>query len=151
MTKMQKPVSYAERVFPSVSFLVAGLFLPAALFLISLPFSLELAFLVAAGSYFSLLATSYVLAPKILLTEEVLQVSRAVIPTKHLGLARVVERQDQFSERGQKLSTLAYTRFQIGVKGLVKIEITDESDPTPYWLVATRHPEVLAGYLNAKR
>ena len=80
-----------------------------------------------------------------------LQVSRAVIATKHLGLAYVVERQDQFSERGQKLSTLAYTRFQIGVKGLVKIEIVDESDPTPYWLVATRHPEVLAGYLNAKR
>lgn len=151
MTKTQKPVSYAERVFPSISFLVAGLFLPAALFLVSLPFSLELAFFVAAGSYVSLLAASYLLAPKILLTEDVLQVSRAVISTKHLGSASVVERQDQFSERGQKLSTLAYTRFQIGVKGLVKIEIADESDPTPYWLVATRHPEVLAGYLNAKR
>lgn len=151
MTKMQKPVSYAERVLPSISFLVAGLFLPAALFLVSLPFSLALASVVAAGSYLSLLAASYLLAPKIVLTEAALQVNRAVISTKHLGTAKVIYRQEQFAERGQKLSTLAYTRFQIGVKGLVKIAIVDESDPTPYWLVATRYPEVLAGYLNAKR
>jgi hypothetical protein len=151
MTKIQKPVSYTERVLPSISFLVAGLFLPAALFLVSLPFSLELAFVIALGSYLSLLGSSYLLAPKILLTEHTLQVSRAAISVDHLGSTSVINRQDQFSERGQKLSTMAYTRFQIGVKGLVKIEIADESDPTPYWLVATRHPEVLAGYLNAKR
>ncbi len=62
----------------------------------------------------------------------------------------MIEHKDQFLERGHKLSTLAYTRFQIGVKGLVKVELQDENDPTPYWLVATKHPEVLAGYLNAK-
>ncbi len=150
MTKPPKQVSYVERVLPSVSFFVAGLFLPTALFLVSLPFSIEIALTVAIGSYLALLGISYLLAPKILLQDGVLRVNSAVIPVIHLGEASVIEHKDQFLERGHKLSTLAYTRFQIGVKGLVKVELQDENDPTPYWLVATKHPEVLAGYLNAK-
>ncbi len=150
MTKPPKQVSYVERVLPSVSFFVAGLFLPTALFLVSLPFSIEIALIVAIGSYLALLGISYLLAPKILLQDGVLRVNSAVIPVIHLGEASVIEPKDQFLERGHKLSTLAYTRFQIGVKGLVKVELQDENDPTPYWLVATKHPEVLAGYLNAK-
>jgi hypothetical protein len=46
------------------------------------------------------------------------------------------------------LDTRAFTRFQIGVKSLVKIELVDPQDPTPYWLIATRNPEVLAGLIN---
>ena len=151
MTKLPLPVSYEERVLPSLGFFVAGLFLPAALFLISLPFGLELALVMAIGSYLIFFIASYLLAPKINLANNVLQVSNTIITREHLGKASVVEGKDQFLERGQRLSTLAYTKFQIGVKGLVRIELNDEQDPTPYWLIATRHPEVLASHLNAKR
>ncbi|CAB4691630.1 MAG: DUF3093 family protein [Actinobacteria bacterium] len=151
MTKSPVPVSYEERVLPSLGFFVAGLFLPAALFLISLPFALELALGVAVGSYLVFFIFSYLLAPKISVAHHVLHVNNALITKDLLGQTIIVEGKDQFLERGQRLSTLAYTKFQIGVKGLVKIELKDEKDPTPYWLIATRHPEVLASHLNAKR
>jgi hypothetical protein len=151
MTKSPKQAAYVERVLPSLSFYVAGLFLPFGLFLVSLPFSIELGLIAAIGSYLAVVGVSYLLAPKIMLTDSLLHVDKASIAAEHLDQASVIERKDQFLERGHKLSTLAYTRFQIGVKGLVKITLQDEKDPTPYWLVATRHPEVLAGHLNAKR
>lgn len=151
MTKSPVPVSYEERVLPSLGFFVAGLFLPAALFLISLPFALELALGVAVGSYMVFFIASYLMAPKISVANHVLQVNNALITKDLLGQTIIVEGKDQFLERGQRLNTLAYTKFQIGVKGLVKIELKDEKDPTPYWLIATRHPEVLASHLNAKR
>ncbi|MFC6344403.1 DUF3093 family protein [Nocardioides hankookensis] len=35
------------------------------------------------------------------------------------------------------------------LKRAVRVEITDPADPAPYWLVATRRPEELAGALAA--
>ena len=33
---------------------------------------------------------------------------------------------------------------------MVRIEITDPSDRTPYWLTSTRHPEQLLAALQAR-
>ena len=33
---------------------------------------------------------------------------------------------------------------------MVKIDITDPSDPTPYWLTSTRRPEELVAALTGK-
>jgi hypothetical protein len=33
------------------------------------------------------------------------------------------------------------------VHPVVKIELLDETDPAPYWLVSTRHPDELAAAL----
>ena len=35
------------------------------------------------------------------------------------------------------------------IPGVVKIELTDADDPTPYWLVSTRNPAALAAALNS--
>ncbi len=34
---------------------------------------------------------------------------------------------------------------------MVWIHVTDEQDPTPYWLISTRHPEQLVAALDAAR
>jgi len=151
MNKLSDPRAYGERVLPSMSFYVAGLFLPAALFLIALPFSELAALVVSIGSYSTLVLVSVLLSQKIEVSSSHLKIAKATISMSALGNATSIARSEQFLERGQRLSPLAFTRFQIGVKGLVKIELQDPTDPTPYWLVSTRHPEVLAGYLNAKR
>ena len=151
MTKLMQPAAYNERVLPSIGFYVAGLFLPVALFLVALPFSDLLAVSVALGSYTCLLVVSSLLSPKIVLTSSKLQVSRATIAVSFLGSATSIPRTDQFVARGRALSPLVYTKFQVGVKGLVRIELNDEKDQTPYWLVSTRHPEVLVRHLNATR
>jgi hypothetical protein len=35
------------------------------------------------------------------------------------------------------------------LKRSVRVEVTDPADPTPYWLVSSRHPEQLAKALDS--
>jgi hypothetical protein len=84
----------------------------------------------------------------IVLQQGSLRVGSAVIPVQYLGAAFVISNQDAFAERGRNLNPRAFTRFQIGVNQLVKIEITDLEDPTPYWLISTRNPELLVSFLR---
>jgi hypothetical protein len=148
MTKESSPVLYRERTLPSLGFYAAALFVPVAMFVIALPFSVEIGFVVAALSIPVMLVVSWALSPLIELTANHLRVGRIEIETKYLGTATPIEGHSAFLERGPHLDTRAFTKFQVGVKMLVKIEIQDEQDPTPYWLVATRNPEILAGLIN---
>jgi hypothetical protein len=148
MTKESSPVLYRERTLPSLGFYAAALFIPVAMFVIALPFSVEIGFVVAALSIPLMLVASWALSPLIELTADHLRVGRIEIETKYLGSATAIEGHSVFLERGPHLDTRAFTKFQVGVKQLVKIEIQDKQDPTPYWLVATRNPEILAGLIN---
>jgi len=148
MTKLSPTVLYQERALPSLGFYAATLFVPVALFLIALPFSEVVGLIVAAMSILTIIFLSWILAPLITLTTENLNVGKVSIDKKWLGSAIEVTGTDAFLERGTRLDTRAFTRFQIGVKSLVKIELADPQDPTPYWLIATRNPEVLAGLIN---
>jgi len=148
MTNLSSPVLYRERTLPSLGFYASASFIPIAVFLIALPFSVEVGLFAAAGSIPTILAITWYLSPLIELTSETLRVGKAQIETEFLGQAIEISGPNSFSERGPLLDTRAYTKFQVGVKELVKIEIQDEQDPTPYWLVATRNPEILAALIN---
>jgi hypothetical protein len=106
------------------------------------------AFGLAAISIPIVFGLTWVASPLITITATHLRVGKVSIERIHLGTVGVIASADTFSERGVKLDSRAYTKFQIGIKELVKIEIVDELDPAPYWLVATRNPEVIAGLLN---
>ena len=148
MTKTSSPVLYSERTLPSIGYFAVTLFVPLAVFLISLPFSEEIGLWLAIVSTVAVFAISYLSSPLISLTKEHLSVGQVKIETKFLGSAQEVSARDSFKERGPLLDTRAFTRFQVGVKTLIKIEITDAADPTPYWLLSTRNPEVLAGIIS---
>lgn len=148
MTNTSSPVLYTERTLPSLGFYAATLFVPLAVYLISLPFSEHVGLVVSLISWASVLVWSYLNAPLIVLTKEILRIGKVNIETKYLGDVTEVTADESFRERGPSLDTRAFTRFQIGVKTLIKIEINDAADPTPYWLVATRNPEVLAGIIS---
>ena len=141
---------YKERVLPTVYFYIASITLPLSLFLVALPFSEVVSISLALASIPLVLVLSWLGSPLIALNEQTLSIGQASIETKYLGKAEVVSAQEAFLERGVKLDSRAFTKFQIGVKQLVKIEIQDKQDPTPYWLIATRNPEVLAGLINKR-
>ncbi|MFM2384507.1 MAG: hypothetical protein RL166_381, partial [Actinomycetota bacterium] len=42
----------------------------------------------------------------------------------------------------------AWLSIQASIKGLVKVQVLDKNDPTPYWLISTRNPEKLVNLLN---
>ena len=150
MTILPATDLYKERVLPTVYFYIASITLPLSLFLVALPFSEVVSISLALASIPLVLVLSWLGSPLIALNEQTLSIAQASIETKYLGKAEVVSAQEAFLERGVKLDSRAFTKFQIGVKQLVKIEIQDKQDPTPYWLIATRNPEVLAGLINKR-
>ena len=150
MTILPATDLYKERVLPTVYFYIASIILPLSLFLVALPFSEVVSIFLALASIPLVLVLSWLGSPLIALNQQTLSIGQASIETKYLGKAEVVSPQEAFLERGVKLDSRAFTKFQIGVKQLVKIEILDKQDPTPYWLIATRNPEVLAGLINKR-
>ena len=54
-------------------------------------------------------------------------------------------------ERGVRLDARAYLLIRGWIPGLVRVELDDPDDPTPYWLVSTRHPVRLAAALSRGR
>ena len=150
MTLNPATVLYKERVLPSVLFYLATLTLPVSLILVALPFSEVAGFVMAGISIPLILGLTWLAAPLITLTESELRIGSVAIDRALLGGVEVISSANAFKERGVNLHSRAYTRFQIGVKELVKVEIKDELDPTPYWLIATRNPEVIAGFINKR-
>lgn len=91
----------------------------------------------------------FALSKKIAVTSRELIVGKARIPREILGKVTVVEKSQQFAEKGPKLDARAFVALK-ALDGLVKIENTDATDPTPYILVSTRRPEQLRQALTSK-
>ena len=89
--------------------------------------------------------------PTIAVTPETLQVGRAQIERQFVGEVNVYFGDDATDQRGIKLNGLAYLCIRGWIKPVVKIEITDPNDRTPYWLASSRNPEHLAAALRAGR
>ena len=104
---------------------------------INLAIGSALGFLVSALVAIIMLRTS----PEIVVTSSTVRVSKAEIQLAKTGNLEIVEPGQTFAERGPKLDARAYLALQGSVKGLVKLEIEDKKDPTPYWLFSTRSPE----------
>ena len=83
--------------------------------------------------------------PSITVTAETLQVGRATIERRFIGAVTPFSGKEATAERGPRLNGLAYLCIRGWVDPVVRIEITDPSDPTPYWLTSTRRPGTTDG------
>jgi hypothetical protein len=90
----------------------------------------------------------YSSAPVLEMTEEMFSARGAKIELKLLGKAEIVAQDEVFAELGTKLDARAWLSIQASIKGLVKVQVLDKNDPTPYWLISTRNPEKLVNLLN---
>ena len=66
-----------------------------------------------------------------------------------LGKATSFRGKEATAERGTRLNGLAFLCIRGWVDPVVRIEIEDPSDRTPYWLTSTRHPEQLIAALSS--
>ena len=139
---------YYERVLPSVGSLLVSVLLLPLMSLVFLPI-LGTFWSLAVGTVVSLAAALTMIAasPVISVTKAGgltwLRIARARIETRHLGEIETVPFDQQRLERGPKLDARAFVYFQAGVRPMLKVEIRDPKDPTPYWLFSTRKPEKL--------
>ena len=97
-----------------------------------------------AGCVWMLIASS----PTIEITDTALTAGRARIERTFLGVARAYRGDEATLQRGQKLDARAWLMIRGWVKPVVTVELLDTSDPTPYWLLSSRHPDELVRVLN---
>jgi len=142
---------YRERLLPPVTVFVAcALLIPASL-LVFLPIDETVGVVVAAAFYVAAVVLLVVSSPVVRVEEDGFHAGRAHLHPDEIGEVSAHRGSAATAERGPRLDARAWTLFRGWVKPVVKIALTDESDPAPYWLVSTRRPDEVVRRLEQLR
>jgi hypothetical protein len=79
-----------------------------------------------------------------------LRAGRALLPWQHVGPSVALDRDEARRQLGPDADARAYLMVRSYCSGAVKVYVDDEADPTPYWIVSSRRPTVLAAHLNRR-
>lgn len=149
-TPSDAAVLYNEKLWPNFWMWLVSAGLSSAGILVFAPISMG-AGVTAAVVLFVIIAVLLILStPSITVTGSTLRVGRATIERRFLGSAEAFRGKEATAERGTRLNGLAFLCIRGWIDPVVRIEITDPSDRTPYWLTSTRHPEELLAALQAR-
>ena len=118
--------------------------------LASLPFGQTLAFTLTVAVPLTLILGSLYLSPVIRINESFSRGSFE-IPLQALGEAEIFTGEEARLQRGPRLDARAKLAIRGDIDQVVKIQVVDSDDPTPYILVSTRRPEELVAALRADR
>ncbi|QXQ15200.1 DUF3093 domain-containing protein [Skermania piniformis] len=77
-----------------------------------------------------------------------LRVGRAHIPVRLIARAAAIPATAKSAALGRQLDPAAFVQHRPWVGPMVLLVIDDPTDPTPYWLVSTRHPDQLLAALG---
>ncbi|WP_427174414.1 DUF3093 domain-containing protein [Arthrobacter sp. 92] len=141
-------VLYSEKLSPSLWIWLVAVGVSAAGILVLAPISMSAGYTAAVVLFVIISVLLLVSTPSITVTTESLQVGRATIERRYVGTVQQFRGKEATAERGTRLHGLAYLCLRGWVDPVVRIEITDPSDPTPYWLTSTRRPEALVQALT---
>lgn len=81
--------------------------------------------------------------------DAVFRAGRAHIPVRLLGVPVALDAAASRRLAGVDADARAYLLLRPYVARAVHVPVQDPADPTPYWLVSSRHPEALAAALVA--
>ena len=141
------PAAYREKLWPNAWIWIIAAGVSAAGILVFAPISMAAGY-TAAAVLFIIIAVLLVLStPAITVTEDSLTVGRATIERRFIGEVQQFRADEATAERGTRLNGLAYLCIRGWIDPVVRIEITDPADPTPYWLASSRHPDQLMAAL----
>jgi hypothetical protein len=145
-------VLYSERVTPKwTSFLPLTLILPI-LWLTLAPINALLGLALGIFGTFAVAWSMWANSAKILVSGGRVQVGKASIEARFIGVCEEVPFATRFAQRLPNLDPRAYLRLQNSRKGLLKLEVVDKNDPTPYWVVSTKRPaQLIAAIEQAKK
>jgi len=73
----------------------------------------------------------------------------AHLPTSVVSRSAVVPRTAKSAAMGRQLDPAAYVLHRTWVGPMVLVVLDDPDDPTPYWLVSTRHPDRVLSALRS--
>jgi hypothetical protein len=87
-------------------------------------------------------------AARISVSDGILRAGRAHIAARHVGAVTPLDAEETRRTAGRDADARAYLLLRPYLKRAVRVQIKDPQDPTPYWLVSTRHPDELARVLG---
>ena len=86
---------------------------------------------------------------RISLEDGVLEAGRARIPVHLLAAPEPLDAAGARRAAGVEADARAYLLIRPYAPEAVRVQVRDPADPTPYWLLSTRHPRKLAAELSA--
>lgn len=142
---------YREKLWASAwSFIVTALVIPASILVLA-PISMFAGYVTAAGLYGGCVVLLILASPVVSVENGVITAGPATISVDLVGDAVPFSGPEASQERGPRLDVRAWMLIRGWVDPVVKIPIEDETDPAPYWLVSSRHPQKLAAAINGSR
>lgn len=138
---------YRERLSPTPWLFVAtALLIPASL-LVFLPISMIAGIIAATATYGAAVVILLVTTPKLVVTETELIAGRARLPRDVVGEVSGYRGAAATLQRGRLLDARAWLLIRGWIHPVVKVELRDDEDPAPYWLLSTRRPDELVAAL----
>lgn len=142
---------YRERLWPSPWIIaIAALAIPASLLTFAaINPAVGAATGIALFGGVILLAT--ISAPTIEVHDGMVRAGKARVPLAFVGETNIARGVDARQARGPGLDARAYLVIRGDIDPVVRIDIVDPDDPTPYWLISTRRPELLIAAIDDAR
>lgn len=148
MTRTSEPKHFSERQWPSISFFIALLLIIPSVTILLTPFNVDGGVIAGVISY-AAIATIFLVSSRLLeIRGNRLFAGRASIPLEHLGTMQILDSHELKLALGRRLDARAFLATSGWIHKGVKIEITDDNDPTPYWVITTRVPEKLVATIE---
>lgn len=142
--------AYDERLSVPLRWWVQGVMFVASLWLamvVAMPGTWAWSLTAAILALLALAFVAYGSA-RVVVTDGRFQAGRARIDAAYLGRVEALDAETTRRTAGMDADARAYLLLRPYLKRAVRVEIVDPADPTPYWLVSTRHPEGLAAALT---
>lgn len=142
---------YREKLWPAPwLFFGTALVIPASL-LVFLPINQLAGVIVAIVLYLGCIALLLLASPVIEVTASHLVAGKARLPISVIGSVEGFSGDEAMLERGQRLDARAWLMIRGWIDPVVRVELVDENDPAPYWLLSTRNPAALVDAVAAAR
>ena len=142
---------YRERLWPTPWIYLTSLLLIPASILVLAPVSLPAGIATGIVLYAAVAGSLSLTAPVIEVADGRSRAGRATVPLELTGEAVPAVGDAARVERGTGLDARAFLVIRGWIRDVVRVPITDVTDPAPYWLVSTRHPNELAAAINGSR
>jgi hypothetical protein len=144
-------VEYAERLTVPLRWWVQATMLIATFWLALAVAVPPVAAFSVTGAICALVAAGFLRygAARIEVDERELRAGRAHIATAYVGAVTPLDKEQARLVAGRDADVRAYLLLRPYAKRAVRVEINDPGDPTPYWLLSTRHPKRLARALSS--
>jgi hypothetical protein len=141
-------VLFSERLWPSFWIWLVAAGMSGAGILVFAPISIATGITAAVVLFVIFVALLVLSTPSIQVTGGTLRVGRATIERRFVGAVESYRGAEATAERGTRLNGLAFMCIRGWIDPVVRMEITDPSDRTPYWLASTRRPDQLVAALS---